>query len=503
MSSRFARKFGAVRFFCFLAAAAIVLMPSVLPAAELLQRLAVRRLPNGMLFLVYPRNTSPTFSGHLLIDVGSSDEHLGITGIAHMFEHMAFKGTPTVGTTDYAAEKPLLDEIERAADELTQLRFAPKADPRRIAELSVRYKDLTERHRALTKKEEFSEIYTRNGGQDLNASTSYDFTNYFVSLPSNRLELWMWMESERLLHPVLREFYIERDVILEERNMRVENSPRGKLWETFLALSFIAHPYGYPILGWPQDMARLTQREAEDFRGRFYVPANMIAAVVGDVDPAAVFSLAERYFGRLPAAPADRLTPAAEPRQIGERRFEIRRPANPSVLIAYHKPPLPDPADYIADVTEQVLTEGRTSRLYRLLVLQKQLATGVGAFSTPGDKYANLVVISATPRAPHTVREVEEAIYAELDRLAKEGPTALELEKVKNRLDVDVQRSLRSNDGLAGMLAYYTGLTRDPRYLEKYIAKLKSVTANDVARFTSSTLTAENRTVGWITKNSD
>lgn len=474
-------------------------LPS-LAQARLLEKLAVHKLPNGMLILVYPRKISPTFAAQILVDVGSSDEHLDITGIAHMFEHMAFKGTKVIGTTNYAAEEPILEKIELVADEMTKLQFSRNADPGRIAELQKQFAELQKRDRAFVKKDEFSEIYTRNGGQGLNASTGYDFTNYYVSLPNNRLELWMWMESDRLLEPVMREFYVERNVILEERNMRVENSPHGKLWETFMAESFMAHPYGYPVLGWPDDMARLTQSEAISFRKKFYVPANMIAVLVGDLDPQKVFALADRYFGRLPASPNNRITPAEEPEQIGERRFEIRRDANPSLLIAYHKAALPNRMDEVADVASNLLTDGRTSRLYRSLVLEKQLATDVSAFTMPGDKYPNLFTISASPRAPHTVQEVEKAIYAEIARLAKQKPTEHEMQKVKNRLDVDVERSLRSNNGLANLLAYYTGLTRDPFFLEKHIEALKSVTADEVAAFATTILTAKNRTVGWITQ---
>jgi predicted Zn-dependent peptidase len=466
-------------------------------------RLVVRKLDNGMTFLVYPRHTSATFAGRILVDVGSSDEHIGITGVAHMFEHMAFKGTTTIGTRDYKAEKPLLGEIDRVAVELTNLRASRRpADPKRIEELQKQYDDLMKKEHALVKKDEFDEIYTRNGGESLNASTSFDHTNYFITLPSNRLELWMWMESERLLHPVMREFYVERDVILEERNMRVENSPGGKLWESFLSQAFVAHPYGDPILGWPDDMARLTHPKAEAFRRRFYVPENMIAVLVGDVDPEEVFRQAQRYFGRLPAAPVDRQQPPSEPKQIGERRCEVLRDANPVVMIGYHKPQLPDRADEVADVASMVLADGRISRLYRSLVLEKQIAADVSAFTVPGDKYPNLFVFRAVPRAPHTVEEVEKAIYDETARLADDGPTTRELERVKNSLDAENSRMLRGNDGLAGLLAYFTALTDDPYYLDSYIARLKTVSADEVKTFLKTYLTEPNRTVAWIAKTS-
>ncbi|MBN1867681.1 insulinase family protein [Candidatus Sumerlaeota bacterium] len=470
-------------------------------ADGLKDRLVVRKLDNGMTFLVYPRHTAATFAGRILVDVGSSDEHIGITGVAHMFEHMAFKGTETIGTRDYEAEKPLLEEIDRVAVELTELRASgADADPKRIEELQAQYEELTERHRALVKKDEFDEIYTRNGGQDSNASTAYDHTNYFVTLPSNRLDLWMWMESERLLRPVMREFYVERNVILEERNARVENSPQGKLWECFLSQAFVAHPYGDPILGWPDDMRNLTRAKAERFRERFYVPENMIACLVGDVDPEEVFALAERYFGRLPAAATSRVRPPSEPEQIGERRAEVLREANPVLMIGYHKPPLPDRTDEVADVASMILADGRTSRLYKSLVLDKQIATHVSAFTAPGDKYANLFIFYAVPRAPHTIEEVEKAIYDETATLADDGPTTRELERVKNSLDADNSRILRGNAGLARLLAYFTALTGDPYYLDSYMAQLKTVSADEVKDFIRTYLTESNRTVTWIAK---
>lgn len=472
-------------------------------AADLLDKLKAHTLPNSLTLLVYPRHDSPTFSAQILVNAGSSDEHLGITGVAHMFEHMAFKGSQTVGTSDFEAEKPLLERIDRLADALDRERFSRHPDEAKLAALQAEFEALKQEYSQYVKADEFSEIYQRNGESGLNASTGYDFTNYYVSLPSNRLELWMWLESDRLLHPVQREFYTERNVILEERNMRVENNPSGKLWETFMSMAFLAHPYGYPILGWPQDMARLNRAKAEEFRACYYVPANMIVVLVGDLDPDRVFAMAERYFGRLSPAAPDRPMPAAEPSQIGERRFEVRRDANPSLLIGYHKPVLPDRADNAADVTSQILSEGRTSRLYRSLVLEKQIATGVRTTTGPGDKYPNLFIISATPRAPHTGEEVEKAIYEEIQKLAEEGPNPQELQKVKNQLDADVLRTLRSNAGLANLLAYFTGLTGDPKYLERHVENLKSVTSEEVQDFIRTYLVAKNRTVGWIAPERD
>ncbi len=469
-------------------------------AGELKERVAVHTLENGLRILVYPRDTSPTFSGRIIVNAGSSDERLGITGIAHMFEHMAFKGTTTIGALDLKKEMPLLAEIESLADELTELQMRGQSDTEQTQRLARRLQELNAEHDTLVKKNEFDAIYKRNGGQGLNASTSRDFTNYFINLPSNRLELFMWLESDRLLHPVMREFYTERDVVLEERNMRVENNPNGKLWEVFLSSVYQSHPYGYPTLGWVDDMRRLTLKQALEFRRQYYTPSNMILVLVGDLDPEQVFEMAEKYFGPIPAGSDKALPiPASESPQIGERRFEIVRESSPVLMIGYHKKALPHRDDQIADVTQMILSEGRTSRLYKSLVLEKQLATGVYAFTAPGDRYDNLFMLYGIPRAPHGVQEVEEAIYEELDLLSESGPSELELQRVRNKLEADNVRGLSSNYGLSSQLATMTMLTGDPYYLDSYVEQLKTVTAEEVQDFIKRILVKQNRTVGWIT----
>ena len=353
---------------------------------------------------------------------------------------------------------------------------------------------------AYSVKEEFFELYSKNGGNNYNAFTSKDGTTYLISLPSNKLELWAAIESDRMKNPVLREFYTERSVVMEERRRTYDSEPEGQLWENFLAIAFVAHPYGQPTIGWMSDIENLTRTKAENFLHTYYAPNNAIVAVVGDIDPAKTIALAERYFGDIP--PGTPVAPVAveEPHQPGEKRVDLKLDSEPHLIIGFHKPVYPDPEDYVFDVIDAILADGRTSRLYKSLVQERQLAAEVSTFSAPGSRYPDLFIIAATTRSPHTPAEVEQAIDAEIDRLKNQPMTKQELQQILNRMEYEEVRQMGSNGGLARNLTEYEATTGSWRYLIEHRKKLATVTPADVMRVATKYFTGENRTVGTITR---
>jgi len=483
----------------------VVVLLSLLAApcfgAGLADKVREHRLANGMKLLLVERHTSPTVAAWIRFRVGSVDERSDERGLAHLLEHMLFTGTRTLGTTDYAAEKPLLDRIEQTA-QLLMAEQAKRAtvDTARIELLRKELDRLEAEAGKYVVKEEFSRIYAKNGGSGYNAFTSRDGTTYLINVPSNKLELWATIESDRMQNAVLREFYTERSVVMEERRRSSEAEPMGRLWETFLATCFVAHPFGQPTIGWMSDIEYLSRTKAEAFLHKYYAPGNAIVAIVGDIDPAATIALVEKYFGGIPSGTPVGPVMVEEPPQAGERRVEIVGDAEPQLIIGFHKPTLPDPDDYVFDVIDMLLSQGRTSRLYKKLVLEKQLATEVGTFSAPGSRYPNLFVVEATPRAPHTVNEVEKAIYEELERLKAEPVTDRELQQILNALEYEEFRQMGSNGGLARNLTEYEAVAGTWRYLIEHRRKVAAVTPADVARVAKKYFVEENRTVGFITK---
>jgi predicted Zn-dependent peptidase len=434
--------------------------------------------------------------------VGGANERPGISGVAHLYEHMAFKGTRTLGTKDFRKEAVVLKRLDQAWSALrVEQEKGPLADRNRVAEDEKRFRDLEQESEKYVVPNEIGEIYERNGAVGLNATTGKDLTRYVVSLPSNRLELWAAIESDRMAHTVLREFYKEKNVVLEERRLRYDNSPSGRLYEAFLAAAFTAHPYGMPVIGWTSDVEALSRTQTEAFFRTYYEPGNAVIAIVGDIDPPATVRLIEKYFGSIPAQPRPPGVVTVEPEQSGERRVEVEFEAEPAVLIGYHRPALNHPDDPVFDVIDSLLSGGRSSRLYKTLVKEKQLAVGVSTSAdVPGARYPNLFMIQAIPRAPHTSREVEAAIYAELDRLKNEPVQPRELQKVLNNLDADLIRSLDSNSGLASELSSAQALAGTWRYLLENRRQIARVKAEDVSRVAGRYFVKSSRVVATLVK---
>lgn len=461
-------------------------------------------LKNGLRVLLVERHVSPTVSLYIRYRVGAADEAGGRTGTAHLLEHMMFKGTASIGTKNYERERKILRDIKKTGSRLDlEIMKGDRADRNRIEKLTRKLKSLQAEHRKWCIPNEIDRLYTENGAEDMNASTGQDVTTYHVSLPVNRIELWARIESDRMTRPVLREFFTERDVIMEERRQRIESDPEGKLAEQFFAAAFQAHPYGRPILGWPADMRYLNMDETESFFRKTHAPNNTVIAVVGDIDPGATLRIIDRYFGGIPAQALDRSPVTEEPPQTGERRVEVNFDAKPRLMIGYHKPAPPAFDDYVLDVAEAVLSKGRTSRLYRSLVERQQLAETVDAANgMPGSRFPGLFVASATPRSPHGAGDVEGAIYAQLDQLKEELIPERELQKTKNQMKADYIRHLNSNSGLAGMLSYYEIMMGDFRYLTNYIQVIEKIGPADIMTAARKYFRKENRTVATLVSRS-
>jgi len=464
------------------------------------KRVSTKVLANGLTVIVCERPEAPVFSFFTHVNVGADREVPGITGLAHMFEHMAFKGTDKIGTTDFAAEKVALEKVEQAyaAYDLERRRDVGR-DEKRVAELEKGWKDAIADADKYVVKNEFGEIVEREGGAGLNAFTSSDETAYHYSFPSNRLELWAYLESERFLHPVMREFYRERDVVFEERRMRSDSSPTGRLIEQFLGSAFIAHPYRRPVVGWASDLQAFSATDAASFYNRNYVPANMVVAIVGDVKASEVLPLVEEYFGRLPAGTKPEPLRTIEPPQNAEREVTLREATQPWFIEGYHKPDARDADEAVYDSIQDLMSNGRVSRLYRALVRDKKIAAFAGGFNDfPGPKYPNLFVFFAVPAPGHTPDEIGQAVRAEIERLKNQDISDEELKMITTRAKADLIRQLASNEGLAQQLASMQALFGDWRELFKQVANLDKVTKADIRRVANKTFVASNRTVGKI-----
>ncbi len=474
-------------------------------------------LSNGMTLLVVERHDSPTIACGWVAHVGSVNERPGITGISHLFEHMMFKGTKTIGTKDY--EKGM--EIQRQQDaifaemekEYSLLRkklllgeisgsiYDPDNRTDRLKELRAELEKSFAEEKKLIVKDELDQIYTREGGAGLNAGTTEDLTLYFITVPSNKLELWMWLESDRLLNPVFREFYSERDVVREERRLRVESTPTGELDEQFRAMFWQSIPYTWPVIGWASDVESITRQQAEDYFNIFYAPNNVTAVIVGDVNGDDAVAMAERYFGRIPRGkvdPPEMIT--FEIPQRAAKRLVGEADTNPSVTVEFHSPAFNNKDTFPLELLVSALN-GRTGRLYKALVEDKQVAVGQPRASLDTQKYAGSLVISAEVKDGRTHQEVEAAILEEVEKLKSDLIGDHELQKLKNNELADSFRRLQSNFFLLVQLLFYDA-SGDWHYLNDSSARLQAVTAEQIQTVAEQYLTEDNQNIAWYQRKS-
>jgi predicted Zn-dependent peptidase len=464
------------------------------------KRITVKKLDNGLTVVICERPEAPVFSFYTHVDAGSAQDPLGKTGLAHMFEHMAFKGTDKIGTKDYPAEKAALAKVETSyATYLAERDKRMGRDEQKLKQLEAAWQADIKAANQYVIPNQFSEIIERNGGEGINASTDLDETNYFYSLPQNRLELWAYLESERFLHPVMREFYKERNVVIEERHLRTDSNPTGRLLEQFITAAFQASQYHRPTIGWMSDLNSFSATDALHFFDEYYIPSNMVVTVVGDVKASEAMPMIEKYFGRIPSHPKPDERVTTEPSQNSERRVVLREQTQPLYLEGYHRPDYRDPDDAVYDAITDLMSEGRTSRLYRALVRDQKIASASAGFSgLPGNKYPHLFAFYAFPLPGHKPDEMAGPIHAEIDKLKKEDISDDELKMIKTRAKANLIRSLDSNSGLATELGINQSRYDDWRELFREVERIDKITKADIRRVANKTFTDNNRTVGII-----
>jgi predicted Zn-dependent peptidase len=463
-------------------------------------RTTVKVLPNGLTLVISERHEAPVFSFYTLVNAGSANDPQGESGLAHMFEHIAFKGTEEIGTTDYPAEKIALGKVETAyAAYDAEFRKTVGQDPKLLASLHQTFENAVKAAQVYVIPNQFSEIAESNGAVDLNASTSEDSTQYFWSMPSNRLELWAYLESNRIGWPVAREFYKERDVVNEERRMRIDSSPQGRLVEEFLGAAYMAHHYGIPGVGWPSDINQVSATEAAAFHKEYYVPSNIVIAIVGDIDTATALPMLEKYFGRIPTGPKPEPMATIEPPQHAERTVVLHEATQPIFIEGYHRPDYIDPDDAVYSAITDIFSNGRTSRLYRTLVRDQRIALEAEGFSGfPGSRYPGLFAFYAVPMSGHTAEEMGPAIHQQLDLLKTTDVSDAELERFKARARAGLLQTLGDNNTLASELAEYQTRFGDYREIFREIDQIDAVTKADIRRVAQKTFVDGNRTVARI-----
>jgi predicted Zn-dependent peptidase len=466
-------------------------------------------LDNGMRVLLVQRKGDPNIAAGWVARVGSVNERPGITGLSHLFEHMMFKGTHTIGTKNWAEDERVLKEMDDVREQIRREEVAliqkqrlgeiadakdPKHRSPQHQQLLARLEALTKQERELMVKDEYDRVYTTAGGSGMNAGTSNDFTIYFINVPANKIELWFWMESDRLANHVFREFYSERDVVHEERRLRTDSTPTGKFDEQYESMFWQSSPYGWPVVGWPSDLEGITRDEAEDYFAVNYAPNNLTACLVGDFEPARAVELAKKYFGRLKHGPRDpQPVRTQEVQQLAEKRMVAYAETVPQVRVRFHTVADGHPDDFALNILADILN-GRTGRLYKSLVLQQAIANSASA-SEDGRKYEGLFELTGVAKPGHAPEEVEQALYKEIERLQKEPVGTEELQKVKNQNAAGDFRRLQSNFFLMLQLLLRDNV-RGWETINSDPARVQAITPADIQRVANRYFKPENRTVG-------
>ncbi|MEM1244944.1 MAG: pitrilysin family protein [Acidobacteriota bacterium] len=481
--------------------------PAKVPVVEV-------ELDNGLKMLLVRRPELTTVSAAWVAKVGSADERPGITGMAHLFEHMMFKGTKTIGTTNIERDLEIIDEQEALQNEIREIYreqrerfrrgeiedpYATDARPQELIDLETEFTKLVEEQREIMVKDEYDKIYTSEGQSFLNAFTSTDVTVYLNRIPANKLELWFWMESDRLLNPVFREFYAERDVVYEERRLRTESTPTGEFDEQLNAMFWQSHPYSWPTIGWPSDLRVISKEQADDFFRTYYAPNNITAVLVGNFEIDRVKELAERYFGRLPRGPEAPDVVTLEMNQKAEKRLSAECDCQPQIEIRYHTESFVNQKSYPLDVLAGVLS-GRTGRLFKTMVEGSEVASRASASHLPS-KFAGYFSFLAETKGESTPADLEAAWDEVVADLQENLVSEEELRKVKNREIADTYRRLQDPLFLSIQLALYEG-QGDYRYLDTLQTNVEAVTAEQIREAARTYLVPERRLVGHYTRKS-
>jgi len=463
----------------------------------LLERVVEKRLKNGITLLMMDRGFSSTLAFHISFRVGSADESYSTIGAAHILEHMLFKGTKTLGTKDYEKERPILERIEALGETIDRLRLEDPAN-NEIKKLETELRELEQKHDEYIISSPYDMLYTSNGGVGFNASTSKDMTGYYIQLPSDRIELWAKTESDRLKNPVFREYYRERDNIFEERLMRYESGGSGLLYETFFAAAFSAHPYRHPTIGWASNIKYMSINDIYRFYNTYYIPSRMTITIVGKQNTEETYNIIKKYFEDIKPKPEPGEIKIIEPEQRGEKRVNVYFKSKPAIIIGWKKPSAPSKDDYVFDIISSALGDGKSSRLYKSLVVDKKMASHVYTWSgAPGSRYDNLFIVYAAPVDGVSAIDLEKEIYSEMDRFRKEIDQA-EIDRAINLSESSYIFSLDSSSGIAGSLSYYQTVFKDWRYMTGYLDNLKRISVNDIQTVYDKYIKDNNKTVAVL-----
>jgi predicted Zn-dependent peptidase len=462
---------------------------------ELQERVVEHELGNGMRFLIMERHNVPLVSMVIAVRAGSADEAKDKTGLAHFVEHLMFKGTSTIGTTDYKKERKVMAELD-AAYEACRKAELEGADSAVVASLYQEFQDKQDEAAAYVIQGELDELYSHEGAVGLNAYTCHDYTTYKVTLPPDRFKLWCAVESDRLANPVFYEFYKERDVVVEERRPE-ENNPSGIFFREFFDLCFRNHPYGRPVYGYPGDAEELSREDAQVFFETYYVPEHMTAAIVGDVDAEEIIPLIDAYFSRIPAKPNPPPVITREPEQQGIRRVKIRKGKKAQLAIGFHTVPF-DHEDRLAlELLDQVLIGGESSRLYKSLVEDRKLATGV-RFGHSSGFYGGIFILIVDAAADVAAAALEDAVLEELAALEENPVTQAELDAVLARWKVETYEDVADNEGMANSLAILDQSTMGWREEFRFLEAASQVTPDELMEVAERYLDPDRRTVGLL-----
>lgn len=483
----------------FLNAAAIPAVAFLLAApSQAAVNLKVHKevLPNGLTVLLHPNSQAPTVSCRLFYVTGSVHEVPGKSGLAHILEHELFKGTKKVGIQDSVADARFMAIQDSLQALIRPAKLA--GDTATVKKLTAEHDSVLNEHRKIFVKDELWSAYQAAGGTGLNAFTSDLMTAYIVTLPKNKIELFMWLESDRMQNAVLREFYSERDVVREERRMRYDDKPTGRFFETLNSMIYEAFPYRVPTIGWPSDIMNLTREMADEHYRKYYKPRNAILVLAGDLDTASTMQMVKKYFGNIPAGEAFPPLTIRDPEPAGEKRLTVSRPDAPNLFtLVFKTPEVGDRSLYALDIAEGVLN-GRSGRLYKRLVEKDKLAASVSASNSP-NKYVSEFGVSVNMRPDADPAKVEQAVWEELEKLKTETVSEREFQKVKNHAYAGLVRSLTDMENVATMLAYYE-MFGDYKIFLNWADELDKVSAADVQDVAKSTFVREKSVSGLLLK---
>jgi predicted Zn-dependent peptidase len=466
---------------------------SALPVEEL-------RLDNGMRFLMLRRPHMPTVEAGWVVDIGAAGDEAGATGLSHLVEHMMFKGTRTIGSRDLGRELATLDRLDAVEAELAALPDDGRRSARRRSELNRQRQELERRADAAVQLGAFGLEYSRAGATRLNANTTLDSTLYYVTLPAEKLELWFWLESNRLSEPVFRELGKEKRVVAEERRLRVESTPTGAADRAFDEAFWRATPYARSTLGDPADVEAADRPAVRAFFDRHYRPERLTAVLIGNFEPAAARRLAATYFGRLaPGAGPPPGAPIRPPRTSSEV-FATVCNCPPQVHVRYPTVALGHP-DNDALQTLSALLNGRAGRLYRRLVLGREIAFAAYAQQSALARGGSFTV-SLEAKGGAALETLLAAWDEELTLLLAAPPAEEEVRRTRRRLATEHLDQLKDPHSLLRRLLIYAGLG-DWRHLAGWTERLAAVAPGDVQRAARRYLTADRRLVGYYRRGAE